>query len=238
MEQDLEKYAKEYDNLLNYKPSYKEVLNVALDSLKNRLPPGDGRYRIGELGAGTGNFTKKLASAYPDSEIYALDYCKGFVNQLKKNRSGNVSIIRGDAEKNNFKEGSLDAIVMIHVLRLTQNADKGYAIQAASEQLKEGGYFITADIGRKLDMKNHGKEILSTAYNELGLLGTFKLYYNSRDAIKFNKKCEEMEDKWPKHMLHTLDEFKNKIEKFNFEILEARDDLYLGDDDFVVAKKV
>ncbi len=237
MKQDLERYAEQYDNLLKYKPSYSEVLSTALDSLQRWLPPGKDNYRIGDFGAGSGNFTTKLSAAYPDSQIYAVDYTPGFINKFKKQKPENVSIIKGDVEKNNFKDDSLDAVVMIHVLRLTANADKGYAIRAANEQLKEGGYLIIADIGRKLDMKRHAIEILSTAYNELGIFGTMKLYLNSREAIKFNKKCVNMEDKYPFHMLHSLDDFKRKIEGFNFTILESRDDLYLGDDDFVVAKK-
>lgn len=36
---------------------------------------------------------------------------------------------------------------------------------------------------------------------------------------------------------NTLDEFCKRIESAGFTILEARDDLYLGDDDFVVARK-
>jgi ubiquinone/menaquinone biosynthesis C-methylase UbiE len=236
------RYAKAYDNLLKFKPSYHELLDYTIESLIRVMPQKNNCYKIAEFGGGTGNLTQKIATTYSNSQIYSIELNNSFLEILKNKtkKYNNINLIKADIEKNIFSNNSLDSIVMIHVLRLTQNADKGYAIKRAYEQLKPNGYFIIADIGRKLDMKKHGKEIFTAAYKEYGLKNFFKiinLFYNNLNSIKFNKKCSKREIEKPKHMLHTLDEFSLKIQKFGFKIIEARDDLYLGDDDFIIAQK-
>lgn len=235
---DFSRYARQYENLLRYKPSYHEVLQQALGAITRRLAP-DGEHRIGDFGAGTGSLTRMLAGAFPKSTIQAVDFNASFVCMLEQEAKEfrNIQVIQGDVEKKSFPDNHFDAIAMIHVLRLTDNAHKGLAIQSAYDQLKQGGYLVIADIGRKLNQKRHGWEILQTARREIGFLGTAYLFLRTLNAIRFNVKCSRLERTRPENMLHTLDEFCKKIESVGFTILETRDDLYLGDDDFVVAKK-
>jgi ubiquinone/menaquinone biosynthesis C-methylase UbiE len=235
---DLERYASQYDNLIRYKPSYHQVLSESINALQKRL--GDKKeYIIGDFGAGTGNLTERLAMAYSNSKIIALEFNDGFLYQLKRKTSkySNVSIIKANIEESPIQKNSLDAIVMTHVLRLTKNADKGIALKNAYNQLRSGGYLVIADIGRRLNTKKHAQEILTTAYNQVGLFGLARLYFENLESIRFNKKCSRMEEKLTAHMLHSLEEFEKRIERIGFNILESRDDLYLGDDDFVVAQK-
>lgn len=235
---DFSRYARQYDDLLRYKPSYHEVLRQALGAISERLAP-DGVHCIGDFGAGTGSLTRMLAEAFPRSMIQAVDFNASFVRMLEEEavKYPNIQVVQGDVETRSFPDNHFDAIAMIHVLRLTDNAHKGRAIQAAHDQLKEGGYLVIADIGRKLNRKRHGWEIFQTARREIGLWGTASLFMRTLDAVRFNAKCARMERIRPENMLHTLDEFCKRIESTGFAILEARDDLYLGDDDFVVARK-
>ncbi|MDZ7698417.1 MAG: hypothetical protein U5R49_16335 [Deltaproteobacteria bacterium] len=115
-------------------------------------------------------------------------------------------------------------------------AEEGLAVRKAYEQLKPGGILIIADIGRPLDLKAHSKETMLAAYKELGFLRIVWLYLNSLQVIRQNRIFIENQSKGI-HPLHDLEDFVALIELQGFRVLEKRDDLYLGDDDFVVAQK-
>jgi SAM-dependent methyltransferase len=142
----------------------------------------------------------------------------------------------GDVEEMQFEPDTLDAACMIHVLNLTPHAKEGKAVKMIAEQLKPGGVFVIADIGRVIDIKKHGLEMFKSAYKAMGPIGLLEFYLSSREAMKLNRDFASFQ-KSGDYPFHILSDFTAMIESFGFDILEARDDLYLGADDYVVARK-
>lgn len=235
----LSKYASAYDNMTRFNPMHKRVMEVTRNYLIHYLNP-DKAWNIADFGAGTGEVAWRLGEAFEKSTIHAIENNAGFLEKLKQKVStySNVEAVSGDIEEPVFDLESLDAITMIHVLNYTQHAKTGLSIQMAFDQLKRGGIFICADIGRPFDVDKHKAEILKYAKAEIGLIKLVWTYLWSREAVKQNRIFTENQKTNPDiHPTHSLDEFCAMIESKGFEILVRRDDLYLGDDDFVVARK-
>ncbi|MDZ7698418.1 MAG: class I SAM-dependent methyltransferase [Deltaproteobacteria bacterium] len=119
----LSKYAAQYDNMARFKPSYHEVQTVAIDYLLNFLQNERG-VLIEDAGAGTGEFSKRLARRFPQSKIYAVELNLGFYEKLceKVKEIANVEVVNGNIESKLFPDDYFDAIVMIHVLNYTEHA--------------------------------------------------------------------------------------------------------------------
>jgi ubiquinone/menaquinone biosynthesis C-methylase UbiE len=234
---DLDTYATQYDNMTRFKPSYHRVQNTTVDYLatylKNKVNPV-----IGDFGAGTGELSKRVIGRFPESTIYAVELNPGFYKKLsdKVGEFSGVEAKNGNIEETLFPKDYFDAIAMMHVLNYTANAKVGVAIKRAYEQLKPEGIFVIADIGRVLNMKTHAHEMFKCAYSELGLIGTAVLYFHSLQVLKQNRIFRKNQLKGI-HPLHDLESFVKLVESFGFETIIARDDLYLGDDDYVVARK-
>lgn len=234
---DLTKYATQYDNMARFKPSYHQVQQEAIKCIQAYCHNAT-EVLIQDAGAGTGELSKRLSQTFREAKIYAVELNPGFFEILSKKvkELENVEIVNGNIESRLFPDNHFDAIAMIHVLNYTENAKDGLAITRAYEQLKPGGVLVIADIGRSLNLKLHLKETLSAAYKELGVFRTIWLYLNSLQVIHQNRSFVKNQEVGI-HPMHSLEELCNLISSFGFQIIEKRDDLYLGDDDFVVAQK-
>src|ERR1700689_3195308 len=64
-------YAQVYDLMAENNPAYQEILLRCLETIAHwNLPPGS---RIIDLGAGTGNFSVRIAQALPQCRILHVD---------------------------------------------------------------------------------------------------------------------------------------------------------------------
>lgn len=236
---ELQKYSRQYDNMIHYKPSYHELMAYVTQTLaahfetQNTSAPV-----IGDFGAGTGNLTLRLAQKLPTAHIHAVEVNEGFYARMQdKTRDlANVRLLLADVEAVAFDEGQFDAICMIHVLNLTQNAKEGLALERINRLLKPGGLLIIADIGRVLDLKRHAMEMTACAWRKEGLRGLARLYRNNRESARQNREFVRFQ-KSGSYPSHDLAHFSALVASKGFDILEARDDFYLGADDFVVARK-
>ncbi len=233
----LTKYARTYDNMTRFKPSYHEVHDTVVKDFKKYLPPTK-RWNIGDFGGGTGELSLRLAPEYKKSTIFAAELNPGFLARLEEKLAefDNTYAINANIEHPLFQPDSLDGAALIHVLNYTDHAKEGVVIGQIYEQLKPGGLFVTADIGRVLDMEAHKKETIGAAIGAIGYMRTAWMLANSLQVIKQNKRFVEGQ-KAGIHPTHTLDEFVRLVKFHGFEIISSRDDLYLGHDDYVVAKK-
>lgn len=236
---DLEKYAKAYDNMMRFNPMHKEVIKTVHNDLVNCLGH-EHAWNIADFGAGTGLITEKLAKTFSKSTIYAVENSPGFLLKLQDRTIDldNVIPVFGDVESDIFKPGSLDAIFMIHTLNFTKHAKEARVIDCAFRALKKGGYLICADIGRVLNLKKHKQRVIKYAIESVGITQFLWIYLRNFEAVKQNRIFVEnqLADN-DIHPLHTLAEFCSLFESRGFEILLKRSDLYLGDDDYVVARK-
>lgn len=225
--------------MIRFKPSYHELMAHVASTVSNHFKKADASPIIGDFGAGTGELSIRLAKALPEAEIHALEVNEGFHARMQDKVSGiaNIQPQLANVEDTLFVDEYLDAACMIHVLNLTKKAKQGVALERIAKQLKTGGLLVIADIGRVIDIKKHGLEILKCAWKEQGFSGLISVYLNNRESSRQNKEFVRFQ-KSPDYPSHNLKAFCDLIESKGFEILESRDDFYLGADDFVVAKKI
>lgn len=236
---ELQKYSRQYDNMIRYKPSYHEIMAHVTTTLANHFEAKQQSSPvIGDFGAGTGNLTLRIAERLPEAQIHAVEVNEGFYARMqdKTQKFSNVTTQLDDVETVNFADSYFDAACMIHVLNLTKNAKEGLALERIAQQLKPGGLLVIADIGRVIDIKKHGMEMLKYAWRQEGLRGIYRLYMNNRESTRQNQEFVRFQ-KSGDYPAHELEQFSALIASKGFEILEARDDFYLGADDFVVARK-
>lgn len=236
---ELQKYSRQYDNMIHYKPSYHELMAHVTDTLASHFESQQQSSPvIGDFGAGTGNLTLRMAERMPQAQIQAVEVNEGFYARMqdKLQSFDNVTTRLDDVEAVQFGDEYFDAACMIHVLNLTKNAKEGLALERIAQQLKPGGLLVIADIGRVLDIKKHGMEMLKYAWQQEGLRGVYRLYMNNRESTRQNQEFVRFQQSGD-YPAHELEQFSALIASKGFDILEARDDFYLGADDFVVARK-
>ncbi len=236
---ELQKYSRQYDNMIRYKPSYHELMVHVTETLSRHFAAQQQSAPvIGDFGAGTGNLTLRIAEKLPEARIHAVEVNEGFYARMqgKVQSLSNVQTQLADVETVQFAAEHFDAVCMIHVLNLTKNSKEGLALERIGQQLKPSGLLVIADIGRVLDIKRHGMEMVKCAWQQEGLRGLGRLYMNNRESARQNREFVKFQQSG-NYPSHDLEQFSHLIASKGFEILEARDDFYLGADDFVVARK-
>lgn len=103
---------------------------------------------IGEIGAGEGYFTFKLAERVgPEGKIYANDIKKGVLGRIQKKceeeHISNIQVIVGETTDPLFPKSDLDMIVMMMVYHDLEEPDQ--LIQNIKKYLKPGASLIIID---------------------------------------------------------------------------------------------
>lgn len=236
---ELQKYSRQYDNMIRYKPSYHTLMTHVTETLATHFAAQQQNTPvIGDFGAGTGNLTLRIAEKLPEAHIHAVEVNAGFYARMQDKVQGfaQVYTTQDDVETVSFPDEHFDAVCMIHVLNLTKNAKQGLALERISQQLKPGGLLVIADIGRVLDIKQHSMEMMKCAWQTKGIRGLINLYLNNRESAAQNREFVRFQQSGD-YPSHNLEQFSDLIASKGFDILEKRDDFYLGADDFVVARK-
>lgn len=145
----LEKVAR-YDNDMEIMhPNRSKMIDIALEFIPFKH---DKVFRVLELGAGTGFFTKKLLDLYPNTEIIAIDGAETMAD-IAKARLGSYT------DQVDFKIGdfrNLESLVKLQkegalvfssfALHHLNKKVKQKVIAKAIEFLKPQGWFINADL--------------------------------------------------------------------------------------------
>jgi ubiquinone/menaquinone biosynthesis C-methylase UbiE len=107
--------------------------------------------RVGDFGAGTGHYTRVLASVVGRSgKVYAIDVQEDVLKHLKLNASphsrGVVETVWGDIEKpmgTNLRGASLDAVVLANTFFQVEN--RYGVLNEIKRVLKPGGKLLVVD---------------------------------------------------------------------------------------------
>jgi len=143
------KAASNYDKLAHLQNKWADYLIQSCCSVsKNGIPE---KFRLLDIGSGTGNVCFKLGKLFPESEITGCDIADGmlsYANQ-KKNKLNlkNVEFVEMDAESLKFKPKTFDLIVSNFSLQWV--ADFRKVLSDVYSLLKNKAYFCFTTLGSK-----------------------------------------------------------------------------------------
>lgn len=101
--------------------------------------------RLVDLGCGTGYFTDRLATTYPDAHIIGLDLAGGMLAHAKAHRHPRLQWLGGDMEQLPFAAHSVDA--MFTSLALQWCEDLPAFFRAVHSILTPGGWLALCTLG-------------------------------------------------------------------------------------------
>jgi ubiquinone/menaquinone biosynthesis C-methylase UbiE len=105
--------------------------------------------RVGEVGAGSGSFSRYLAGKVaPDGHVYANELEPKMVEYMKaqaaKDGLKNLTVVQGAVSSTGFEPASLDAIAAVFSLSFFDDRDG--MLKSMFESLKPGGLLLVVDI--------------------------------------------------------------------------------------------
>jgi ubiquinone/menaquinone biosynthesis C-methylase UbiE len=136
-----DKNAKSYDSNYNYTESFTKLkiqrkTKYFTDLVKKQM--GSKGLKILELGAGTGEYTKKVAKIFPKSKIVGLDISPGIISIARKKCETlkNTSFVVRSAYKTKYLDNKFDVVFGFYILH---HLDIKKTITEAYRILKPGG---------------------------------------------------------------------------------------------------
>ena len=141
-----EEEAKEFDmTILKLIPRYEDMINCMVTVIPFE---SSDRFKLLDLGSGTGNITKTVKEYYPHSKISCIDIAENMIQmaKIKLKNYDDIEYYTGDFSEFDFKE-NYDVIVSslaLHHIK-TDNDKKKFYTKIYSA-LKEGGVFVNSDV--------------------------------------------------------------------------------------------
>ncbi|MBE0476543.1 MAG: methyltransferase domain-containing protein [Coriobacteriia bacterium] len=134
-------YSSTYD-AIGFAIPYDRHLDALVAALA--LEPG---CRVLDLGCGTGNLERRIASAAPEGvSVVGVDYSEGMLRRARRKcrRAENVSFVRADLRQPlPFAEGAFDRAVANNVLYALE--DKAALLTEVRRVLRPGGTLVLSD---------------------------------------------------------------------------------------------
>jgi demethylmenaquinone methyltransferase/2-methoxy-6-polyprenyl-1,4-benzoquinol methylase len=121
---------------------HKSVKNKAV----SKLPPLN-KIKILDLCTGTGDIAQIFARKYPDSEIFAVDFCEDMLEiaREKTSKLTNIKYICSDVLNLPFNNNAFDLVFISFGLRNLNSVEAG--IQEMKRVVKKGGCVSNLDLG-------------------------------------------------------------------------------------------
>jgi tRNA (cmo5U34)-methyltransferase len=140
-----EEEAKEFDKtILKLIPMYSEMINSMISAIPFEISD---KFKVLDLGCGTGNVTKAVKERFPMSKISCIDIAENMIQMAKIKLEGysDIEYYTEDFSEFNFK-GAYDVVVSslaLHHIRTDENKKKFYS--RIYDVLKPGGLFLNSD---------------------------------------------------------------------------------------------
>jgi ubiquinone/menaquinone biosynthesis C-methylase UbiE len=230
---DWQAYAQQYDLLLTYNPYYQEALQQVIQEVKNwRLSPGD---RIADLGAGTGNYSVRVAQLHPQAQILHLERNRG-MNALAAKKAGglaNFQLIHRSIREAPFQAGELQGILCINALYTFP--EPAQMLAHMFTWLQEGGQIVLLDPGRIMDIMAWRLAIGKHLLRNYGLRQTLRIFRQGKMVSQQNALIREQQVNGT-YWTHSPEEFVAFVENAGFRINYATT-CFREDCDLVFAEK-
>ncbi len=151
----------------------------------------DGNGSLLEVGCGSGALTVRAALTWPKAKIIGLDYWGAMYNYsqavCEKNAvSEGVGkqcvFVYGDANKLNFPDESVDAVISNYVYHNIMGADKRALLLESLRVLKKGGVFVLHDnMKPKMygDMNAFAEKLKDMGFSDVRYVKTAEMIFGS-----------------------------------------------------------
>ncbi|MBF0192457.1 MAG: methyltransferase domain-containing protein [Magnetococcales bacterium] len=227
-------YSQVYDFMAYHNSEYQEIIEIIFRTIKNLGIPN--KARILDIGAGTGNFSIRIAESYKSCQIVHLEPDSKMIEiaKIKAYHKGlnNINFINSSFA-NEIELEDFDLILCIHAL-YTFPFPKTSLLDINRITNKDGK-FIICDIGRVLDLLDWSLFLFKDNIKRNGIFSTlsntlksFKLAFNNR-IIRNNQKRGV-------YWVHSHSELKSSLINAGFNILHDSI-VYRGYSDFFVCEK-
>ncbi|MEL7120136.1 MAG: methyltransferase domain-containing protein [Bacteroidota bacterium] len=230
------RYAQTYDILLEYNPFYQQLFKEVIAEVKQWDIKKDDF--IADIGAGTGNYSIKMAQLFPQAEIFHIDNDGGMNavtrDKIEKTPLRNHHFLEKDIEDVYMASNSLRAIISIHALYIFQ--DPKMVLTYMFNWLEFGGYAIFVDPGRVANMLNWQLAIGQHLIRKYGLRKTMEIMKQAREINDQNAYIRERQlrgELWT----HSHQEFCEAVNEAGFTIISSKK-TFRGISDLVIARKI
>jgi ubiquinone/menaquinone biosynthesis C-methylase UbiE len=213
-------YATKYDLMAESNPAYQDLYKL-FDQHLCCLDLG-GQDSILELGSGTGNFTLKLASLFPNNAITATDANARMLElaSQKLNHAGfpHVNFTTGDFSDVLSARKDLGLIIAVHASYCSDTPQQ--LLNQIYRSLRPGGHLFVIDLGRLLDVPEWRKYILQHLIQTKGLLSALTTLFKGRIVVKSNQHIRRRQLDG-KYWLHTSREFEQALGESGLRIVKS-----------------
>lgn len=218
---DWKRYAQKYDMLLDYNPFYQQLQEEVFSRIQQwQFQPND---TIADFGAGTGNYSMKLARLFPQNNILHIDNNAGMtaVIQEKKEKLDlqNLQIMTIPVDKLQLEPESLNASLCIHSL-YTFPYPKNI-LKKIYTWMKPGAVGIFVDPGRPVKVREWQLAIGWQMIKKHGLRKTLELMKEGKEISYQNRQISKLQAQGI-YWNHSHEAFRAAVEDAGFQIKEAR----------------
>ncbi len=121
-----------------YSSEAEEATRILVEAVRPQRP----RWRICELGFGTGWLLERIAAAYGDATLLGLDMSRGMTSRARGSLGEKVGLVVGDIERLPFADACFDAVVTCWTLYFLRDIDAG--LTRIRQSLRRGGRLVVA----------------------------------------------------------------------------------------------
>ncbi len=228
-------YAQTYDMLMAYNPFYQQLHADVLEQIKSwKISAGD---VLVDIGAGTGNYSIKLAKMYPEAKILHVELNRG-MNAMalqKKENLGlkNLDILSTDINELNIEPESISACICIHALYTFPKPDK--VLQDIFHWSKERAHGLFVDPGRIVNVLDWQLAIGWRLIKNHGIQKTMELLRKGKEISYQNRQIRKYQADGT-YWTHSHEEFQEAIQKAGFKIMASKY-CFRKVSDMVIARK-
>ena len=214
-------YAQTYDMLLDYNPFYQQLREEVFRKIIDwDIEEGA---LIADIGAGTGNYSLKLAKTFPQAQIIHVDNNNGMCDltqrKVEESNLTNLQVRRQTVEALQFEKESLNACLCIHSLYTFPEPQK--VIQRIYDWVKPGGIGIFVDPGRTVNVLDWQLAIGWHMIKKYGFRKTFQLLREGKEISHQNRQISKLHAQGI-YWKHSQEEFCSAIREAGFEIISAQ----------------
>lgn len=234
---DWEAYAREYDLLAEANSAYRDLLEFCMKTVAGwNLPKGAA---VLDIGAGTGNFSVRIAQMLPNVTVLHLDSSAAMnataQRKAKAAKVNNWQLLNGDIDALYKDLPPVDAVVCIHALYPLPDPLK--TIGRMCSVMQPGGYVFAADVGRPLHIFEWAIYLVRCSLLSRGVIKTLRLILNTRTAKRVNRQISRLQrDGF--YWSHGLAEFSEAFRREGIRIIYSSDNWYRGYDDVITGRKI
>ena len=225
-------YSNEYDLLLKHIPEYQSLISDFSVFVQDRVSSAD---KILDVGAGTANYSHAVLRVNSEQNITILEPDAGMINvaQAKLSDFRNLTFLESTLEETPLTN-TFDGVVWGHSLYTMPDPVK--RLQEVRSACKDGAWLYIVDIGRRMDVGEWRRYLLSHLFKTIGIWETLKLTWQSRQVAEQNRQVMNYQDSG-RYWMHSPDEFREALTKTGWAI-ECQKVVYRGFSDLAICRAI